>query len=155
MYSPKDLNEEVFLTVGQRVERGEVVSRGWLVAAILGKHKIKRPRRGDPDEFSICCRQLAVSAAVDNALARMKLADDSGVSELDEQGVFGMPRLPGFHHLRRAYPIKRDGVIMLVPIEQMTAEERDLKAKTYLKASRSLAEHAEELMRYRVVSLAA
>lgn len=146
-FSPSDLYSEVLQIIAERSVDGAIINRGWLVTAVLKKHRLKRPSKKDPDEFSICCRQLAVSAAVDKALARLKREDEGDVDP-DTIGL-DMPRLPGFKHLRQIYPLKRDGQIFLVPIDQMTDEEMNAKAATYDKASESYAEHAEELRRYR------
>lgn len=147
-FSPSDLYLEVMQIITERSVDGAIINRGWLVAAVLKKHPIKRPSKKEPDEFSVCCRQLAVSAAVDKALARLKREDDG---EVDPDTVgFDLPRLPGFKHLRQIYPVKRDGQIFLVPIDQLTDEEMNAKADTYDKASESYAEHAQELRRYRL-----
>jgi hypothetical protein len=146
-FSPSDLYSEVRQIIADRSVDGTIINRGWLVAAILKKHPIKRPSEKQPDDFSICCRQLAVSAAVDKALARLKHEDEGGADP--DTIEFDLPRKPGFRHLRQIYPLRRDGQIFLVPIDQMTDEEMNAKAATYDKASESYAEHAEELRRYR------
>jgi hypothetical protein len=140
-YSPKDLVTEIYDVITDRCDQGDIISRGWVCTAVLAKHKITRL-----DDFSLCCRQMAVSAAVDAALARMKRRDE-GDDDPDVEG-FEAPRLPGFKHLRRVYPIRRDGVVMLVPIDLMTVQERNAKADTYERASIGFAEHAEEIRRY-------
>lgn len=141
-FSPSDLYTEVRKIIADRSVDGAIINRAWLVTAVLSNHKRKRL-----DEFSICCRQLAVSAAVDKALARLKREDEGEVDP--DVTSLELPRLPGHEHLRQIYPIKRDGQIFLVPIDQLTTEERDTKAATYDKASATYAEHAAELRRYR------
>jgi hypothetical protein len=144
-YSPSDLNTEIITVIAQRSAAGDIVSRAWVVTAILAEHPLKRHSKKDPDDFSICCRRLAVSAAVDTALSRLKYQDEGGdpdTAELD------LPKLPGYQHLRRVYPIRREGVIVLVPLAQMSDAEVTAKIKTYRKASVGFAEHAVELEHY-------
>ena len=144
-YSPSELYHEVLVVIAERSSAGLLTSRGWLVTSVLHKHPIKRHRRGDPDDFSICRRQLAVAAAVDRALARLKHQEEGGdpdAAELD------LPRLAGYKHLRRIYPIVRDQVIFLVPLDKMTEEEIERKIETYEVASKGFAAHAAELRRY-------
>lgn len=147
-FSPTELYAEVLLIIAEQSNAGVLTSRGWLVTKVLQRHPIKRPSTKDPDDFSVCCRQLAVANAVDAALARLKHANeghtDPDVIELD------LPRLPGYKHLRRIYPIRRDDVIFLVPLEKMTDAEINGKIKVYNKASRGFAAHARELKRYLV-----
>src|SRR5262249_42883518 len=97
-YSPKDLNTEVLTIIAARAHRGEVVNRSWLVTQVLLDHPIKRARNKNPDEFSNVCRKLAVSAAVDDVLARLKYQDERGDPD---QVELELPRVPGYRHLRR------------------------------------------------------
>lgn len=145
-YSPSELNREVRQIIQDCAEEGVSVSRSWLVSAILLKHPIKRNSKKDPDDFSLICRQLAVSTAIDSALAQLKRQDEGGDPDAAE---FDLPRLPGFKHLRRVYPVKRSGLIMLVPIDQLTDDEFAAKVSVYRKASTAFAAHADELERYR------
>lgn len=145
-FSPTELYAEVLLIIAEQSNAGVLTSRGWLVTNVLQRHPLKRPSKRDPDDFSVCCRQLAVATAVDSALARLKHANeghtDPDAIELD------LPRLPGYKHLRRIYPIRRDEVIFLVPLEKMTDDEINAKIKVYNKASDGFAAHARELQRY-------
>jgi hypothetical protein len=145
-FSPSDLYLEVLSVIAERSVGNEIISRGWLVTAVLHAHPIKRDRKADRDEFSLCCRQLAVSAAVDQALARLKHEDEGGTDP--DRRELEFPRLPGFKHLRQIYPIRRDEGIFLVPLIKMTDDEIGRKIKTYRKASRGFAAHADELERY-------
>jgi hypothetical protein len=147
-FSPSDLYSEVLKIIAEHSVDGAVIGRAWLVALVLKTHPIKRHQKKDPDDFSICCRHLAVAASVDKALARLKHQDEGGADP--DTIEFDLPRLPGFKHLRKIYPLRRDGLIYLVPIEQMTDEELTAKADTYDKASEGYAEHAQELRRYRL-----
>ena len=146
-FSPTDLYSEVLRTISERADAGLLTGRGWLVSAVLVKHPIKRHLDTDPDDFSQCCRSLAVSAAVDKALARLKHQDEGG-DDPDEREL-DLPRLPGFVHLRRVYPLKRKAEIFLVPLGQMSDGEIEDKANRYDAASTGYAEHAAELRRYK------
>ena len=141
-YSPKDLTDEIRRVIIERADAGEIISRGWLVTEVLHKHSLKRL-----DEFSICCRQIAVSTKVDSALAQLK-RDDEGEGDPDQEEL-GLPRMPGYRHLRKIYPIVRAGVIRLVPLDKLTDAEIDAKADSYDASSRARAAHADELRRYK------
>ena len=148
MYSPKELVTEIYTVITDRCDKGDIISRGWVCTAVLAKHKLKKL-----DDFSTCCRQLAVSAAVDSALARMKRHDEG--DDDPDTVEFEAPRLPGFKHLRKVYPIRRGGIIMLVPIDLLTDAEREAKAATYDRASVAFAGHAAEIRRYTSAARAA
>lgn len=145
-FSPGDLYTEVLAVIAERNERGWITNRAWLVTQILCNHPIKRPDKKDPDDFSVICRALAVSAAVDRALARMRLSDESG--DPDELADLPLPKLAGYMHLRAVYPLKRDDGIMLVPIDQMTDAEIEYKIKVYGRTADALREHRNEFRRY-------
>jgi len=144
-FSPSDLYQEVLLVIASRAAAGDLTSRAWLVTEILHSHPLKRDRKRDRDDFSICCRNLAVSAAVDRALAQLKHQDEGGDPD---QAELEIPTLPGYRHLRRVYPIRRTEGIFLVPLDQMTDGEIAAKIDTYRAASRGFAAHADELNRY-------
>lgn len=145
-FSPSDLYLEVLALIAEHSTNNQIISRGWLVTAELKAHPIMRHNNKNPDDFSLCCRQLAVSAAVDQALARLKHEDEGHIDpdarELD------LPRLPGFKHLRQIYPIRRNDIIFLVPLVKMTENEINRKIRIYRKASRGYEAHADELERY-------
>lgn len=144
MLSAREINTEI-LSMIAALEGKEIINRAWLVTAMLAEHPLKRHRKKDPDEFSLTCRQGFISASVDAVLARLKFQDEGGDPDQTE---LELPPRPGFKHLRQLYPIKRDGAIMLVPLEQMTDDEIEAKVKTYRRASLSLDGHATELERY-------
>jgi hypothetical protein len=146
-YSPHDLNTEVLAVIAERSTSGESINRAWVVTAVLLAHPLKRPSKKDPDEFSVCCRQLAVSAAVDVALARLKYHDE-GHGDPDVAPELNIPKVAGYKHLRALYPVRRDGAIMFVRLTEMTDDEITTKAKTYRKARDGYGEHADELDRY-------
>jgi hypothetical protein len=155
-YSPSDLNAEVREIVAARAAKGWLTSRGWLVTSILVAHplhgdkepKKKTPERKAADEFNSCMRSLAVSAAVDTALAQMKHQEEGRGDPAGSDPSLDLPRLPGFTHLRRVYPVRRGGVIYLVPIEQLTDAEITEKCRLYRKAADAYIDHAAELQRY-------
>src|SRR4051794_12617793 len=110
-YSPSDLYQEIREIIQCRSEDGAIVNRSWLVVSILKEHPIKRHKGKDPDDFSLICRQLSVSSAVDQALSQLKKKDEGGDPDA---GAAKIPLLPGFKHLRKVYPIKRSGDIYLI-----------------------------------------
>lgn len=58
------------------------------------------------------------------------------------------PCFPGFPQIQREYVIRRDGVDVVVPTEQMSIDELRSKATQLLRNSVTLADHAYELQRY-------
>lgn len=138
-YGSSDLYAEILSLIASRADRGLSTSRSWLVLNVLLSHPLKRHHEDEPDDFTLCCRQLAASAAVDHALARLRYQGGDEPEAIPP---------PGYVHLRRVYPVRRDGVIMLVPIEDLADEEIAAKVATYRASSRGFADHADELRRY-------
>lgn len=56
--------------------------------------------------------------------------------------------MDGFEHLQDYYVVKRNGEWVGVPLEDMTDEELDQKAHHHEAMGNSLANHADELLRY-------
>lgn len=140
-YSMTDLRGEIRDRIRDDIASGKIIDRGWLCHEILAKHPIGiMPDR----DFNILCRQETVARTMRDLLREMKAELESAENV---SGAGQMP-LPGFTHLQRAYPIERDGNLVIVPIGQMTRAERRAKATQYRKMSVGCSEHADELERY-------
>jgi hypothetical protein len=57
--------------------------------------------------------------------------------------------LDGFEYLQQAYPIARGAVRCLVPVDQMTDDEMDMKASEYQKMGDGCYTHAQEILSYK------
>jgi hypothetical protein len=139
-YSLADLNAEIETVIAEYMAAGAIIHRGWAVQTVLSKHPLP-PFNGD--DFTILCRQQAVSEAVTRIVRRFK-EDNETPERLSHQGT-----LPGYDRLLTHYPIVRKGDLLLVPIASMTDAEIDTKAAQYDAMAAGVAAHADELRRYK------
>lgn len=139
-YSPGDLRREVHALIADRLAKGDVVVRGWLVSDILTSHALPII----PDfEFNMMCRREMVGLAVREVLRELKAEDPEEVS-----GTGSLP-LPGFKHLQLGYPFKLDdGQLVIKPLARMTPVEKLERADRYDRMAVGCQEHADELRQH-------
>lgn len=140
-YSRQDLQQEIKDAVVADLNNGNTVVWKWLVHAVLKRHPLP-VMSGDDREFNALCRYEAVSETVRDVLRQYKKEEE------DPSSISGQGNLPGFTHLKLAYPVERDGVALIVPIQSMTSAEIRDRANQYYAMLVGCSNHADELIRY-------
>lgn len=127
---------EVRKIIADKVAGGEVIVVDWLTHEIIaGKAGIEGP----DTEFYRVCAFTHVKDVVKRCVGKYDAKPDS-----DRQLV-----LTGFEHLQVAYTVMRQGDIVLVPVDQLTDEEIENRAKEYDLMAEGCRAHALELRSYR------
>jgi hypothetical protein len=151
-YTEAELRAEIQKEIARLLEEREAIHPAWLTHAICKRHRnglaVDADNGADieePEDVAFwrfggyyTTRKLATSCINDLEPGMEDTADDA------------QPFLPGYQYLRPQYVTKRDGVDVMVPIEQMTPGELEAKANQYERNSVTLAEHARELRRYAI-----
>lgn len=138
MYSLMDLRSEIESVIVARIDAGQILQRSWITQQVLSQHPIAADV---PDgDFFNCCARETVSNEVRRVNALFK--------EEPEKVAQGSLPLAGYKYLQRAYPLTRDGELLLVPILQMTLAEIKEKAETYRRMADGCRGHADELERF-------
>lgn len=133
---------EVRKIIADKIDNGEVVIIDWLTHEIIaGKAGIEGP----DTEFYRVCAFTHVKDVVKRCVGKYDAKPST-----DRQLV-----LSGFEHLQVAYSLMRCGEIVLVPVDQMTDEEIEARAKEYEAMAVGCRAHARELRNYRRERMAA
>jgi hypothetical protein len=127
---------EVRKFVQDRVDSGVVTRVDWLSTEYL---ESKGDVSGGDLEFYRTCALAHVSEVIKKVVGKY----DSKPARAETEVL-----LPGFEHLQRAYTIKRDGVHLLVPVDQLRPEELLTRAAEYDDMAKGCRAHARELREY-------
>lgn len=76
-------------------------------------------------------------------MVRAAIGKYNAIGSKDEQLV-----LEGFQDMQVAYTFKRNGQVVLVPIDKCTIEELETRAEEFRQMSGSLINHRRELLKY-------
>jgi hypothetical protein len=127
--------KEISEFIASKVNHDEIVNCDLLV------HEIVESRAGiigpDADFYRICTCKIVYDVAK-SCIAKYN-SKDLPTRQL---------ALPGFEYLQVAYPVKRNGVKLLVPVNQMTDDELEERANEYDAMSRGCRDHAREIRGY-------
>lgn len=138
MFSETDLVNEVSGFIEASLQNGRVMRSQWLIHEIISNHPLVEFEQKD---FYVLCAYGHIQKIVRDALRRYKPDLDK---EPDPQIT-----LPGFERLQKGYLVERDAESVLVPIEQMSDREIDLKVAEYERMAEGCRLHALELRRYK------
>ncbi len=127
---------EVRKFIAEKVARGDVVVIDWLTHEIVSS---KAAITGTDTEFYRICAFTHVKDVVKRCIGKY-----DGQPKTDRQLT-----LDGFEHLQVAYTVMRDDQIVLVPVDQMTDEEIEARAKEYEAMALGCRAHARELRSYK------
>jgi len=126
---------EVHKLIDEKISAGVVVVVEWAAAEILaGKNELQ----GDDAPFYRVCTFKEVCRIVKRAIGKYDATDTT-----DEQLTF-----PGFKHLSKAYPMTREGQVVLVPVTKCTKEELLARAEFLDEMAKGCRAHARELREY-------
>ena len=134
----ESIHTEVRKFVQDRIDSGSIIRTEWLTAEYLGsKSKVE----GDDVGFYRTCALAHVSEVIKQVIGKF----NPKRTKTDEQLLF-----PGFEHMQKAYPVKRDGIHLIVPVELLTDEELEERAAEYDRMAQGCRDHARELREYRL-----
>lgn len=129
------IRKQITSFIANKVGRDEIINMDILV------HEIVQSRSGivgpDADFYRVCTYQK-VHEVAKTCVAKYN-AEDQPSRQI---------ALPGFEHLQVAYPVARNGVKLLVPINRMTDEEIMERAEEYDAMAKGCRDHARELRGY-------
>lgn len=135
--SETSVYREVREYIADKISQGHIVSVDWLTHDIV---RNKSDIEGGDVEFYRVCAFTHVRDVVKRCVGKYDAKPKS-----DAQLT-----LDGFEHLQVAYSVERSGQVVLVPVDQLSDEEIELRAAEYDKMARGCIGHAEELRAYRI-----
>ena len=134
-----DHEKEVIAYIGgcvmAKIASGQVVKREWLTLEVLSYYG------GIDGEHADYYRAMArrfIDGTARRVIGKLQSANP-GQSEFT---------MDGYQHLQVAYPLKRDGELALVPVEQATDDELEDRAREYDAMADGALAHAAEIRRY-------
>ena len=129
------IRTEIRALIDEKISAGVAIRADWVAVGILGtKDKIE----GDDAEFYRVCAYNEIRRIAKEVIGKFKATD-----ETPEQLV-----LPGFTHLCKAYPMERDGEVVLVPVDQCTTAELLARAAQLHDMAAGCIAHADEIRAY-------
>ena len=129
------VRKEITSFIAGKVGRDEIVNLDILVHEIVdGRPGIEGP---DADFYRICTYKVVHDVA--KTCVGKYNAKDQPSRQIS---------LPGFDHLQVAYPVARNGVKLLVPINRMTDAELMERAEEYDAMAKGCRDHAREIRGY-------
>lgn len=129
------ITAEVHKLIDDRISSGVLVQTHWIAQEILAQHD---DIDGEDAAWYRVCTFKEVCRIAKSAIGKYKSDEVT-----DEQLI-----LPGFRHLCKAYPLTRQGALVLVPVDQCTDEELLCRAEDLDKMAKGCIEHAREIREY-------
>ena len=129
------VTDEIHRLIDDKIAAGVIVRADWVAAGIL---EIKSNIDGDDVPFYRVCAYRDIVRIAKRVIGKYE-ADDTTPDQL---------LLPGFMHLCRAYPMVRDGVPMIVPVDQCSEAELRGRATDLEKMAKGCRAHAREILDY-------
>lgn len=131
------LIEEILKQVDRLMERKKVIDANKVTKIICSNHRDEILEGAD---FSVYNIYSNVRREVRNVISQ-KLG-------IDDEQANGQLTIEGFRRVQQYYAITRNGIPLVVPVEQLTDEEVEEKAAWYRKCGLAHFEHADELIAY-------
>lgn len=131
-----NIQSEVRKLVADCVERGEVHPVNYYVDIVMANHPAIE---GDDADFYLICARHRVKEIVSVTIGKFKPRKDASNRQLV---------LDGFEHLQIAYTFVRRGQTFLVPLDQCTDLELEMRAREYEEMAAGCRSHARELREY-------
>lgn len=127
---------EVRKFVQDRVDAGVITRVEWLTAEYI---ETKPEVSGSDVPFYRTCALAHVNEVMKRCVGKY----DAKPSKVESQLI-----LPGFDHLQRAYTVRRDDAIHLVPIDMVSDDELLTRAVEYDDMAKGCRAHAREIREY-------
>lgn len=133
-----NITAEVHKLVDQKFAAGVLVQTHWVAQEILASHD---DIEGEDAAWYRVCTFKEVCRIAKSAIGKFR-AEDVTCEQL---------LLPGFRHLCKAYPLTREGELVLVPVDQCTDAELLARADDLDKMAKGCVDHAAEIREYVLV----
>lgn len=133
-----NITAEVHKLVDEKFAAGVLVQTHWIAQEILATHD---NIEGDDAEWYRVCTFKEVCRIAKSAIGKFKAEDITSEQLL----------LPGFRHLCKAYPLTRQGDLVLVPVDQCSDGELLGRADELDKMAKGCVDHAAEIREYVLV----
>lgn len=133
-----NITQEVHKLVDEKFAAGVLVQTHWIAQEILATHD---DIEGEDAAWYRVCTFKEVCRIAKSAIGKFKAE-----GETSEQLL-----LPGFRHLCKAYPLTRDGDLVLVPVDQCSDAELLSRAEELDKMAKGCVDHAAEIREYVLV----
>jgi hypothetical protein len=130
-----NITAEVHKLIDEKVASGAIVYRDWIAQEILASHD---DIDGEDAAWYRVCTFKEICRIAKSAIGKYK-ADDVTSDQL---------LFPGFTHLCKAYPLNREGELVLVPVNQCSDDELLKRADELDKMAKGCVSHAAELREY-------
>lgn len=118
-----------------KIASGQIVDRNWLTLEVLTNYS---GIEGEHADYYRAMARRYIDGAAKRVIGKLEKANPG-------QTEFTME---GYEHLQMAYPLKRQGELMLVPVEQASDEELEDRAREYELMAEGALAHAAEIRRY-------
>lgn len=118
-----------------KIASGQVVRRDWLALEVLENYS---DLHGEHADYYKAMARRFIDGTAKRVIGKLEKANPG-------QTEFTME---GYEHLQMAYPLKREGELMLVPVEQASDDELEDRAREYESMAEGALAHAAEIRRY-------
>jgi hypothetical protein len=118
-----------------KIASGQVVRRDWLTLEVLENYG---EVYGDHADYYVAMARRFIDGTAKRVIGKLE-KENPGQTEFT---------MEGYDHLQMAYPLKRDGELMIVPVEQASDEELEERAREYELMAEGALAHAAEIRRY-------
>lgn len=129
------ITSEIHRLIDDKIASGVLVQTHWIAHEVLGRHD---DIEGQDAEWYRVCTFKEVCRIAKSAIGKYRAED------VTDQQIL----LPGFTHLCKAYPLTRDGELVLVPVDQCSDDELRARAADLDKMAKGCIAHARELREY-------
>lgn len=133
--SEHSVTEEIHKLIDDKIASGVVVHADWVAAGIL---EMKDKIDGDDAPFYRVCAYRDIVRIAKRVIGKFEVTDNTPAQLI----------LPGFRHLCKAYPMERDGAVVLVPVTLCTDEELKARASQLEEMAKGCRAHAAEILDY-------
>lgn len=129
------VTSEIRALIDDKIAAGVEVRADWVAAGII---EMKDKIDGDDLPFYRVCAYRDVVRIAKRVIGKFEVTDAT-----PDQLV-----LPGFKHLCKAYPMERDGAVVLVPVNLCTEAELLARASQLQDMAKGCRAHASEILDY-------
>lgn len=133
--SDTSITEEIHALIDEKIATGVAVRADWVAAGIL---EMKNRISGEDEPFYRVCAYRDIVRIAKRVIGKFETTDTT-----PEQLV-----LPGFKHLCKAYPMNRDGDVVLVPVDRCDVAELLARADQLDDMAAGCRAHANEIRTY-------
>lgn len=133
-----NITAEVHKLVDEKFAAGVLVQTHWIAQEILASHD---DIDGEDAAWYRVCTFKEVCRIAKSAIGKFRAEDITSEQLL----------LPGFKHLCKAYPLTREGELVLVPVDQCSDGELLARADELDKMAKGCVDHAAEIREYVLV----